>query len=340
MTAEIAILNRHAVALAADSAATRMTGGDSIKINKSANKIFSLSKYAPVGIMIYSRADYRGIPWEVVIKQYRRKLGPRTFDTIDEYAKDFLTFLINDNMIINNADTEDEILYLIIINAIENINAKIKRAVENEAKNTGKISQKRINEIIKDVYNSHFKTTSQSTPISIRRALKYDAFKRRYKKILTRCYDDHVHLHKDIIANIRGKFIKSIYDLVTSDLFPSGYSGIVITGFGDSDIYPSLKSYHIGDSFLGHIQFCDKENKAISRNCSAYIVPFAQIDIISMFMNGVHSKITEDNVILMYFVLKEFAKEICDNVIKSKSTRTAIEKYVDGRIYEVIDMYV
>ena len=70
MTAEIAILNQEAVALAADSAVTGP------KIFTSANKIFSLSKYHPVGVMVYNSAQFiGGVPWETIIKSYRRDLG-------------------------------------------------------------------------------------------------------------------------------------------------------------------------------------------------------------------------------------------------------------------------
>ena len=49
MTAEIAILNREAVALAADSA---VTIGFGAKIYNSANKLFCLSYLHPIGVMI------------------------------------------------------------------------------------------------------------------------------------------------------------------------------------------------------------------------------------------------------------------------------------------------
>ena len=51
MTAEIAIMNKHAIALASDSAVT-MSQEAGEKIKTSANKLFALSKYHPVGIMI------------------------------------------------------------------------------------------------------------------------------------------------------------------------------------------------------------------------------------------------------------------------------------------------
>lgn len=69
MTAIVGVLNKHAVAIAADSAVTM---GDTHKVVNSGNKIFTLSKYHPVGIMTYNAADFMGTPWEIIIKQYRK----------------------------------------------------------------------------------------------------------------------------------------------------------------------------------------------------------------------------------------------------------------------------
>jgi len=53
MTAEIAIMNRIGVAIAADRAVT--LGGGEGKIYTSSDKLFQLSTVAPVGIMIYGK---------------------------------------------------------------------------------------------------------------------------------------------------------------------------------------------------------------------------------------------------------------------------------------------
>jgi hypothetical protein len=91
MTAEIAVLNRNAVALAADSAVTlQLPEGPKVY---QANKLFMLSKYHPVGVMIYGSADFMGIPWDTIIKRYRQQLGARELPTVQEYADDFLNFI-------------------------------------------------------------------------------------------------------------------------------------------------------------------------------------------------------------------------------------------------------
>ncbi len=70
MTAEIAILNKTGVALAADSAVTVSVDGG-VKVFPSANKIFALSKFHPVGVMIYGASEMLDIPWETTIKTFR-----------------------------------------------------------------------------------------------------------------------------------------------------------------------------------------------------------------------------------------------------------------------------
>jgi hypothetical protein len=93
MTAEIAIMNKTAIALAADSA---VTIGEQ-KIYNTVNKLFMLSKYHPVGLMIYGSSELMGVPWETIVKIYRKNLSKKRFDTLEEYALDFINFLDNND---------------------------------------------------------------------------------------------------------------------------------------------------------------------------------------------------------------------------------------------------
>src|SRR5713101_6965392 len=92
MTAEVLIMNRSGVALAADSAVT-IGDGSGAKIYNTVNKVFTLSKYHPIGIMIHDVAEYMSVPWETVIKLYREQLGDREFGTVKEYAENFLRYV-------------------------------------------------------------------------------------------------------------------------------------------------------------------------------------------------------------------------------------------------------
>lgn len=89
VTAEIAVANRWGIAIAADSAVTVEhwhKNGSQEKVYNSANKIFTLSKWHPVGVMIFNTTTLGGVPWEVLIKHVRQKLGRQEFGTLQEYA--------------------------------------------------------------------------------------------------------------------------------------------------------------------------------------------------------------------------------------------------------------
>lgn len=90
MTAIVGVLNKHAVAIAADSAVTM---GNTHKVINSANKIFTLSKYHPVAVMTYSNAAFMGTPWDIIIKEYRKQLGDNSFPFLEDYVNDFISFL-------------------------------------------------------------------------------------------------------------------------------------------------------------------------------------------------------------------------------------------------------
>src|SRR5687768_5338840 len=98
MTAEVAILNKSAVALAADSAVSSLIGQNT-KIYNSVNKLFALSKRRPVGVMIYGQAALMGVPWESIIKIFRDDFGARSCRTLPEYAAEFITFLRSSRML-------------------------------------------------------------------------------------------------------------------------------------------------------------------------------------------------------------------------------------------------
>ena len=71
MTAEVIVLNREAVAMAADSAVT-VKHPEGTKIFTSANKIFALSVDRSIGVMVYGSATLMGLPWETIVKVYRQ----------------------------------------------------------------------------------------------------------------------------------------------------------------------------------------------------------------------------------------------------------------------------
>ena len=112
MTAEIAVLNKFGISIAADSAVTVETFHDGEvkqKVYNSTNKIFALSKHAPIGLMFYNTVTLGGVPWETIVKSYRKELDKKVFPILDGYCEHFFKYLMDNTKLF----TEEEIRRII-----------------------------------------------------------------------------------------------------------------------------------------------------------------------------------------------------------------------------------
>ena len=93
MTAGIALLNKNAAVLAADSAVTTVDDSGRREKIYSADKLFPLRPSEPISVMVYNVADFDGIPWETFIKTYAKLESRKVQGTVMAVAMDFLSYL-------------------------------------------------------------------------------------------------------------------------------------------------------------------------------------------------------------------------------------------------------
>ncbi|WP_147290695.1 hypothetical protein [Rhodococcus gordoniae] len=93
MTAEAVVMNKSAVALAADSAVTISGGRRGVKTYETVNKLFELVRGSNVGIMIYANAEINGVPWETVIKTFRSEHPRFSASHVEDYFDYFVQFV-------------------------------------------------------------------------------------------------------------------------------------------------------------------------------------------------------------------------------------------------------
>ena len=95
MTSEVVVMNRMGIALAADSVVSIYANGVQKKRHDSVAKLFMMSERHPVGIMVYNNASLLGVPWETIIKLFRKQLGQDSFQSLEEYGQELIVFLMN-----------------------------------------------------------------------------------------------------------------------------------------------------------------------------------------------------------------------------------------------------
>lgn len=327
MTAEIAILNKQAVALAADSAVST-----SNKIFRSANKIFSLSKVAPVAIMVYSHADFCGIPWETIIKEYRKYNGLKKHDTLNEYVCNFFNFIKNNDIIKSHINDEKMLIQLVMDYFINNFENDIANIAELEFKASGTVSSDSINERIRYIFTANMNNINMFPDLDLVSSVSYDVFKSNFLDIITEKYEKSLKHFETIIPNLFDKFTHIIYELLTKNIFPMGYSGVVFAGFGEKELYPSVETYHLGSFVNGHLQLIKIEGRCrrVSNTNFATVIPFAQDDIITMFVRGIHPEIQNKIFEIFKSVINEQNKSLLDIVDATEAKRIEVNDTINN----------
>lgn len=284
MTAEIAILNRSAVALAADSAGTIGQGGTA-KIYNAFNKIFALSESEPVGVMIYGGLDFMGLPLESIIKQYREKLGSTSFPHIDDYLKNFLSFL--ENYIPWKGPNEDTRTATILLGCFSRLANIVEQRVNDDLSARGKYLRSKDNSIIERVLLDDLKALRAHPFLdNFHKKLPADA-KDRWQQTIESTSDYYFREYKLTQANQK-RLVEVGFQTLLRSRLSDGRTGIVIAGFGREEWCPSLAAIETDGVVLGKLKYASKENLDIDRGGPhAAMVGFAQDDMVSTFLNGV-----------------------------------------------------
>ncbi len=289
MTAEVAIMNKQAIALAADSAVTfqEETGQ---KIFTSASKIFTLSKYQPVGVMIYGNADFMGVPWETIIKVYRSNLGQKNLKTVGEYAQDFLSFLVKKKHFFSD-DAQNKYVEISIHSCFRLITNEIIKEAEKIFEEKGEIDFASVKKITSQTIKGDFEKWKEADLYSALPEGFASRLRQKYRNLISKTKKDVFknlpltqHSSRQLTEIAVNQLIKFRTDIVDLNA-----SGIVIAGFGTEDVFPVLESFSVEgkiDNFLKHKK--DEERcSEISFQKIASIIPFAQSEMVHAFMQGV-----------------------------------------------------
>ena len=319
MTAIVGILNKQAVAVAADSA---VTVGGGVKIYNTANKIFNLAKGRPVGIAIYGNAALNGcVPWEVVIKMYRKHIGNQKFPLLSAYVKNFFDYVKEYS---HKYISADDALRVLKGSLLKFWSESITQGLRETDDITAPIAKPAL-PILLDKLK---KLAAQ---------LKKEKIFLEYKDLRQEEYFaaiiDVLDIIKNQVTGNGGKW-KDDYEAivkeclyrmaVTNNLFSrSTVSGVAIFGYGEEEIYPSLHEHQVYNIVLDKQRIAAiPDNNSISESNGASICPMAQRDVIETFIEGVSNKIKNTLIEATASTIKATVKGVA-SLIRTKDASLA-----------------
>ncbi len=290
MSAVIGILNKHAIALAADSAVT-ISGGGNRKILNTANKIFTLSKYHPVGVMIYNSAEFMGTPWEIIIKMYREQLGEKSFKKVDDYRKDFVKYLKDQNFFSDHKD-QKKALYDYCFLSLNILNREATQGHEDLLKKLDKSNREKVLALIGSKTDEYIKIIEKEKPFDDFKEFKISSF----SSIVEEPFEYAIKIiFKDLGFDPSDKLQKMLLKFLFMHLKAKSlielqpFSGLVFVGYGDKQIYPHLVPMNISFAIEDKLRACIDTNRSahISNEMHSVISPFAQTDVIDTILSGI-----------------------------------------------------
>ncbi len=282
MTAEIAVLNSVGVAMAADSAATVRAPR---KIYASAEKVFHLVDDAPVGAMVYGQAELVDLPWEMLIKQYRRAMVGRVFPTIEDYSKDLLRFLRASRRWFPQSAQDEEAVFLVRC-IFSHVRESIIRTLK-EQENGGI-------DLTETIVRSTVKERVDRQCAEIRNHALITGFGPRVRKHMRARYAGRIAEHrKEIFQDLpmsqgtSQKIGRMGIDLLSRGFIGPLRSGIVVAGFGEDEAMPAFSSISFESLVEGRPRAFMSRSGKITHESLAAVVPFAQQEMVQTFMEGI-----------------------------------------------------
>lgn len=286
MTCEIVIMNKQAAVLAADSSTTVtqwLDGKKEERYFKGTNKVFQLSNHHPIGMMIFDTAQLQGVPWDVVVKDFRDKLRRKSFNELEGYAKELFDYVKSHRQLfppefqktsfLSDGGRAASLHYLFEVITKETV--KNAETDEDRRAAIDKVLDDDIAKVDAEGLSSHFEQSDLDEALASHSQELAKMLSERLKDF------DYAHLLDfEKLASLAVKFLFKRYRQYMDS------TGIVLAGFGDNDYFPSFREYKCYGVLLGKFLFDEEDHRRVDRNTPAVIKPFATTTMVYTFVVG------------------------------------------------------
>ena len=291
MTSEIAVVNANGIALAADSAATI----HGTKVYNSANKLFTLSKFEPVAIMIYGDSTLVGVPWEILIKEFRSHLHRESYDTLEKYAEKFWEY-IHSRTDIFTRDIQLPYIEERLKSFLDELEEHVIQPTTRDLLKD-ELTESEVKNNVHERFINHIQTRLNK----LRELKILDEFKNISADEIVGSYEelfgnalDQIKIIRDLLSEEHwDSLFKVIAELFRRDNFYIT-SGVVVAGYGRSEIYPKMFHYQVGIFVKDALQRRLTSTNA-DRPFQPDIYPFAQDEMVISFVFGI-SRMNEEKL--------------------------------------------
>ncbi|HUH79526.1 MAG TPA: hypothetical protein VLY83_06485 [Methanoregula sp.] len=343
MTAEIVIMNKEAVALAADSAVSLVTGpADSPqKVFTSASKIFGLPGGHTVSLMIYNNASFLGIPWEPLLDRFQESIGDAPLPTLGEYADRLIRFLATEEELIT-PEIERDYFTSQIYGYYLAFRFLFQRGASELMRRQGEISEDQIGVFVAEKIAEMYGILAGAEFIPGADDAKAKELLAAYGPVTLKAIGE-VFEELPVPDAARARLAEMpVLSFVKAgdprDPASQNFSGVVITGFGRAEIFPAIVTYAVEGRLAGLLKFRKIEDRKISLENGGYVIPFAQREMVDVFMAGMDPRLYDALVESLAAVFQEFPRSIIDGIESlGEEEKANLKNQIQPRSDDLVD---
>lgn len=330
MTAEIGILNKNGVVLAADSAVT-ITNGTNSKVLNSARKLFTLPNEHSIGIMIYGNASFMGVPWDIIISEFKKSIENEVLSNTSQYIDSLINFLIEFKPI----QSQEALTHYVTqqtLNYLDIIFQDAQNEADKRSSNGETITLDVFNDIALEKTKQYSDSISKSFNFNNENFEMLEAELELITSKLKQFIDDSKL--KDELNFLAETIYKAIF-LGYDDR--DSVTGLVIAGYGNEEIFPSLQQIELSGVFAQRLIWNVISEIQVSQNEGCHIIPFAQSEMVDTIMNGI-------NPVFNRFIGQEVSNLLEENNLEDKKQNLfetiskVQQEYYIKPIYDLIAM--
>lgn len=296
MTAEIAVLNKECAALAADSMVTINTVDGSKTYNNS-NKLFTLSKLHPVGVLTWGGTDIQTVPTELLIKEFRKSLHADSREHLSAYSADFVDFLRTKTPW--GPDEDNANFRSLVSSHIDDIVQRFMARCEAdnmspERRLLNLDGGKLFDEVLEE-FSAQVTAAGANELLS---GLDKAGIQKHYPDALPKIVTadlEGLSPSQDQIDSLINVVVSAILSNMTSEMS----CGIAVAGYGEQDYYPAIVRQEIEGFICGVLKVAKQMESNITLRVNGMILPLAQRAPADTFISGVdpgYQKFINDSI--------------------------------------------
>lgn len=280
MTSEVCLMNSLSVVLAADSATTVEyygQNGAEKRYFKGANKIFQLSEAHSVGLMIYNSASLLSVPWEVTIKEFRKELADKTFNTVEGFADEFIEWVNASQRLFPDDIRRSAFVQQFGTSLIPIIFGFNKQRQEDDTLEFSTFV---------DAYVESAGTVVENSELNDEEIAELTS---STKNDLINEFDKWLGFTNvaEVDETARDKAIEEALKQALNMLSrENNYSGLIFAGFGDHSVFPELVSYSQCKLWGTKFVAAGKKVEKVTHDIPAVLSAFAQSSMTDTFESG------------------------------------------------------